>query len=687
MDDDAPDLVMRLYWDCQKLQERLNQLPDERETRRGAILAFLGQMEAKYPDTIPEFQPDLSWFNVAQSVNMASLQGTLPLLDFFTYCCVNCHHILPDLAKLEEKWSEHGLAVVGVHSAKFEHERKDENVRHAVQRYGIRHPVCNDKSASLWRGLGVTCWPTQLLLSPTGSPLHVAMGEGHAGWMEELVEVVVEYYGERGSLTKRCPPFEEGKIEGSLLSYPGKVAAGLDKLVVADTGHHRLLVIEPSSGVVEKVIGTGQPGFTDGLLSKAQFRAPQGIAVVDGLIYVCDTENHLLRMVDLVKGTVETVAGTGAQAFDRVGGKQGKEQAISSPWDVCHVTGVDGGSGLLVAMAGIHQLWLFCITDLVWWKNLKFTSGTMVSVAGSGNEENRNNSYPAKAAFAQPSGVAATLEWIYVADSESSTIRRISRKDGAVKGLCGGEIDPMNLFAFGDLDGEGRAARLQHPLGVAVGEQGIVYVADSYNHKLKRVEMEGAKARVVTMMEGLSEPGGVLLTEDQQKLYIADTNAHAIQVVDLSSGVMEKLIIKMGSCEKEEEDNSVLIRHQVGPGEGVVNLRASAAPIKGLKLNSEAKSSWKLTVDAVQGGGWQFEPSGGLDPSSVDANLVCSVQYPELPSQGSVLTLRMKVYSCLTESNACLAPNSLRFLVTLLPSGEGENFSEIDLGNVFSHQK
>jgi len=233
-------------------------------------------------------------------------------------------------------------------------------------------------------------------------------------------------------------------------------------------------------------------------------------------------------------------------------------------------------------------------------------------------------------------------------------------------------------------DREGRTAKLQHPLGVAVGELGVVYVVDSYNHKLKRVDIEGAKARVITMKEGLNEPGGVFLSQDHQKLYIADTNAHAIQVVDLCSGQMEKLNIKMCSSENEqEEDSSVVIRHQVGAGEGVINLRASASPFKGLKLNTEAKSSWKLTVDAVQGGGWQFEPSGGFDSTS----LVWSVQYLELPSQGSLLILRMKVYSCLAESSACLAPTSLRYLITLVPSEEGENFSEVDLGNIFSHQK
>ena len=162
-DEDAPDLVMRLYWDCQKLQETISRL--EGPARRDCIVRFLESTEAKYPDPIPDFQP-LSWYNVSQPVTMADLAGTLPLLDFFTFCCVNCHHILPELAALEDQFGPAGLAVIGVHSAKFDHERDGEQVRHAVRRYGIRHPVCNDGGASMWRRLGVTCWPTQLLLSP-----------------------------------------------------------------------------------------------------------------------------------------------------------------------------------------------------------------------------------------------------------------------------------------------------------------------------------------------------------------------------------------------------------------------------------------------------------------------------------------------------------------------------------------
>lgn len=124
------DLAMRLYWDCQELEARLSEVPSE--GRRSVLLAWLESQEGKYP-VIPEFKPEFSWYNVSSPLSLERLAGCLTLLDFFTYCCINCLHILPDLARLEQKYKGQ-LTVVGVHSAKFENERHGEHVKDAVAR-------------------------------------------------------------------------------------------------------------------------------------------------------------------------------------------------------------------------------------------------------------------------------------------------------------------------------------------------------------------------------------------------------------------------------------------------------------------------------------------------------------------------------------------------------------------------
>ena len=426
------------------------------------------------------------------------------------------------------------------------------------------------------------------------------MGEGHAAWMQELVSVAVSHYGSLGRLCGRPPVcVPEAEVEASVLLYPGKVCAGGGRLVVSDTGHHRLLVLGAEGGVLE-VVGSGQAGWRDGGVDTAMFSSPQGVCVLGGSLYVADTGNHCVRKVDLSSRTVTTVAGTGVQGEDKEGGRRGLEQELASPWDLCPVEDPEGGQGLLIAMAGLHQLWLHALTPLCWWKGACYTAGTTVRVAGSGAEENRNNSYPARAGFAQPSGVAADGAWIYVADSESSTVRRVDRKDGAVKGLCGGEIDPTNLFAYGDTDGEGRTAKLQHPLGVALARDGAtLYVADSYNHKVKQVVLSGAKARVSTLAGGLSEPGGLCLSEDGARLYVADTNSHCVRVVEVGSGAVSRLEVVMGGGGEEKGEVVRRSSHRVGGGEGVLDIRASVLEVEGVRLNKEAASTYSLTVDQV----------------------------------------------------------------------------------------
>lgn len=665
------DLCMRLYWDCQALATKLVEGGPELD-RKKSIISWLDTIDSKYP-RIPDFKPEYSWYNVDTSLTMDRLGGQVALLDFFTYCCINCMHILPDLERLEDNWGQKGLVVVGVHSAKFENEKVGSHLKDAISRYNIRHPVCNDSQATMWGTLGVTCWPTQLILGPHGRPVWVAMGEGHAQFMEELVEIMVEHYGGRGMLTGSPVEItENAHVGGSVLRYPGKVSVEGDRVVISDTGNHRVVVVD-KEGQVTMVVGQGKAGFHDGGFDEAKFNNPQGACVVGDLMYVCDTDNHRVRCVDMMTLQVTSVAGTGVMGTDKEGGRFGVEQMISSPWDICHIA-QGGGSGLLVAMAGLHQLWLYCLTDITWWKGVTYKQGMMVRVVGSGMEENRNNSYPHKAGLAQPSGISLDQDWIYLADSESSTVRKINRKDGAVKNLCGGERDPTNLFAYGDTDGDGVNAKLQHPLGVAVGDQGDVFVADSYNHKLKVVK--GPKGSVKTLVGGgddqLSEPGG--LSWNNGKLYVADTNNHCIKVVDPDTGAMNILDICMVDIVDSPQSAPVSSTHTITAKEGVAYLEAELGMTEGSKLNMEAPSTWSIEVG---GDGWTYSAKGKIE-SDV---LKTSFQHPPITSDKPItLKLSARVYICTTD-NLCMV-KTVKHVVSINGGGDKQI---IQIGKLLAH--
>ena len=269
------DLIMRLYWDCQEL---VTSLGEEGVTdRRQVIRKWLETMDTKYPK-LPEFKSEYHWLNVEKPLTMERLGGLVTLFDFFTYCCINCMHILPDLEALEQKYGK--LAVVGIHSAKFDNEKDGEHLADAVTRYGIHHPVCNDTGAWLWSTLGVTCWPTQLLVSPHGRPLWVSMGEGQAGVVDEMVGAMMEYYGDKQMLTGEQVVAEvRARVSGSFLSYPGKVTVSEDLIVISDTGNNRLVITDREGRVVDTV-GSGEPGHSDGDFDSARFRHPQGVVRV-----------------------------------------------------------------------------------------------------------------------------------------------------------------------------------------------------------------------------------------------------------------------------------------------------------------------------------------------------------------------------------------------------------------------
>ncbi|KAG7282329.1 hypothetical protein CRUP_002717 [Coryphaenoides rupestris] len=484
-----------------------------------------------------------------------------------------------------------------------------DNVRSAVLRYDIRHPVVNDAEAQLWSEVEVSCWPTLVLLGPRGNILFSLVGEGHRQRLGLLADAALRYYSARGMLTAQgvgAKPYRDS-LPPTLLSFPGKVAVDDDgkTLAIADTGHHRVLVVS-SAGRLLHTVGGPESGRRDGDLSEARFCAPQGVAMRGHLVYVADTKNHLIRKIDLLAGRVTTLAGDGTQGTD----KEGRSHGTPAANQLSLGRGVVGNM-LWVAMAGSHQIWAVFLEDGALPKGRR---GPGVRWAGSGNEENRNNSYPHKAAFAQPSGLAPAPEgpWncLYVADSESSTVRTVALGDGAVKLLVGGERDPMNLFAFGDVDGKAVEAKLQHPLGVAWAPQrSLLYVADSYNHKAgDRVGPGFSESR-------FNEPGGLCVGPAGRLLYVADTNNHRITVLDLDTHTLSLLPIAVpdvtDSAPRKAKPGTLVTRAPTLPKSAPriqlspvtlalgqrLQLELSLELPEGAKPTEDAPSFWRLSAE------------------------------------------------------------------------------------------
>ncbi|PXF48872.1 NHL repeat-containing protein 2 [Gracilariopsis chorda] len=533
----------------------------EQSPRLQEAFRYIQKIDSRPPVNCPEFPRGSEWINSRPLSLGKELKGKLVLLDFFTYCCINCQHVLPKLQQLESKYGEDGaggFVVVGVHSAKFTAERETANIAAAVERYEVHHPVLNDERMSLWNSLGVTSWPTLALVGPSGNLLAVWSGEGQESDIDSVVAAALEYYS--NSIDHRPLPPAPKRIASlrkqadSPLRYPGKVAISTtgDRMYVADSGNNRILEIDLDSKRVLRVFGSGEAALADSNdPTKAAFHSPQGLAEFEGILYVADTESHAVRAVDLKTGDVTTIGGNGLQGFDYAGGKIGKLQPLSSPWDV-----EVADSTLYVAMAGTHQIWSLELPR----PGLKRSFANPWQVfSGTGRELEKNSQNGKLAGWAQPSHLSAGSNgWLYVADSESSSVRGIEIDNDLhpTKTIAGGDgLIAENLFAYGDKEGRGAGAKFQHPLAVCYDNQrDVVYVADSYNHRIKVVEPSGS-ARVLCgngapgLRDGSAkdamfwEPAGLSLSAEGDKLYVSDTNNFAIRVVDIDKRTVATLTL------------------------------------------------------------------------------------------------------------------------------------------------
>src|SRR3989339_731676 len=406
----------------------------------------------------PELSGGASWLNVSKLLTLADLRGKVVLLDFWTYCCINCMHIIPDLKKLEAKYPKE-LVVIGVHSAKFQNEREAENIRQAILRYEIEHPVINDSNLAIWQAYGARAWPTLVLIDPEGNIVGSDTGEGHYETLDKLIGKLVSEFRSKNLINEKPIPLslEKYKQGPTYLSFPGKILAdkASNRLFIADSNHNRI-VITNLEGEVLDIAGNGEIGRGDGAFKDAGFHHPQGVTLQGDNLYVADTENHLIRKLDLKAKTVKTIAGTDKQAAFMDTGGMGTFSSVNSPWDLAFVEGK-----LYIAMAGAHPIW-----------GMDLETTVFQPFAGSGREGCIDGLLD-KSALAQPSGITASDSMIYFADSEVSAIRYVDLKEKEVKTIVG-----QDLFVFGDVDGKGVEVRLQHPLGVT-NYNGLIYVADT----------------------------------------------------------------------------------------------------------------------------------------------------------------------------------------------------------------
>lgn len=483
-----------------------------------------------------EFPPDFDWINTKKPLSIEKLKGHIIVLDFWTYCCINCMHTLPVLAELEKKYEGQPVVFIGVHSAKFFNEQDRKNIEQAVARYEISHPVIVDKKMAVWNKFGVTGWPTIVIIDPNGTLVYRQSGEGQKDMIEDTIDVLLEKHAKSHTLAREPIKIVKTMQKNSAtLSFPGKISISNNRIAISDSNHNRVIVTD-LSGKILHTIGSGKAGLEDGNFSEASFFRPQGVVWKDDLIFVADTENHALRKINLRDNQVTTLVGTGKQGPWRSSGGKGKETAISSPWDVAIKNNL-----VFIAMAGNHQIWTYDIS-------IDFAR----PFAGNGQEDivdaNRM-----QAQLAQPSGIFAYNDVIFFTDSETSSVREIDLKTDYVRTIAG-----HGLFTFGHKDGKTSESLFQHPLGLcAVGDK--IFVADTYNSAIREINHDNDS--VVTLvgkqgtdticrlddpscdMLGLYEPSDVEWHQD--KLYITDTNNHLIRIYDLKTNVLSTLDIRI----------------------------------------------------------------------------------------------------------------------------------------------
>ncbi len=626
----------------------------------------------KHSDINKIFPQDKSeeWLNVVRPLEISDLKDRIVLLDFWTYACVNCTQTIQEVRKLEEQFGSK-LTVIGVHSGKFDNEKNLLQIRKAIIRNDITHPVINDSKMRIWDSFKIGAWPSFVLIDPRGNVVKTYVGEaGVFGAKVGIKKLISEYKYE---LNRDALPLalEKYGIDGNILSFPTKIEYAADfsykshhlpALFIANTGKNEILVTSLSGNVIAK-IGSGTADFQDGNFETASFNAPQGLLYRSGKLYVADTGNHVLREIDFKKSTVTTLIGSGqrGEAFNEKQTIEANSFDLASPTDIEFFPNHEN---IVIANSGMHQILTYNIAK-----------DTISVLAGSGVEGISDGKYPDNQ-LAQTADLVAYNRKLYFLDSETSSLR-VMDESGEVKTLIGSD-----LFKFGNKNGGKSDALMQHPLGLMVDDTGV-YISDSFNHVIRKYDFAAGKISnfvgSTKNSDGGDNFGSASATEFNQpegvisvlnNFYVADTNNNRIVVINrgsLKSSLLDVMLpLKM-------------------PKEGFLEYLPNLKKAPDVKVKADTEIMLKVDLKK----GWKINELGPsfinlLEVVSSDkANLVKvfdwsdiknkEMQSPKLKA-GEKYILQGVVYYCEDKSNAlCYVKSYERKII----ADDGEKNSEI----------
>ncbi len=470
------------------------------------------------------------WFNVSRPLEASDLKDRIVLLDFWTYACVNCVQVSQEIKKIEEQFGSK-LLVIGVHSGKFDNEKDLAEIKKAIIRNDITHPVVNDPDFRIWNSFSINAWPSLVLINPRGKIEKVYVGESESMEVKSGIKKLISKFKYEVNRDPLPIVLEKNTVVSNVLEFPTKLEYGADftyksrsapAIFISNTGKNNIIVTSLSGDIILK-IGSGIRGLQDGSFDSAAFNSPQGLLYRAGKLYVADSGNHALRQIDFKSGKVTTLIGSGQKGSVILSAAEvsdGKSFDLASPTDIEFFPNYDN---IAIANSGTDQI-----------LNYNISKEWVSVLAGDGSQGIMDGKYPNNI-LAQTSDMSVYNRKLYFTDSESSSLR-VMDEAGEVKTLIG-----KDLFKFGRKNGGKQEALMQHPMGLMVDDTGA-YISDSFNHIIRRYDLSsgqistlvGGKKRGDNLGSGsateFDQPEGIISVLNN--FYVVDSNNNRIVILN-----------------------------------------------------------------------------------------------------------------------------------------------------------